>query len=852
LSFAKIALRNLPRRKLRNALTLTAIMLGVMLLIGVNVAADSAMYEFKKYLDRTWGEIDILIVYGNGEPFGQGNVTLVRNVTGVAECAQRLNWHAAINNDTEKMIGITGIDTATDFVYKGYNITGSTSLEGNKVVVSESLYEDYNLTIGGVINVTTNAFGSDSWNRTYRLQIVGVYHPEQEQAWNYVYMDLTQSQNISSLTNKVSHIFVKVTDVGKTIEVRDDLREILGFNFDVTAPKVEDIQKIQSRVHGFKMGINIATMVSIIVCTFLVFNTMFMRVSERKYEIGVLRALGASRRQIFWMLFNEGIFLGIVGTVLGILVGFGFSKAFMILMQRAFGREITSFVLTPTHIILGIMAGLMTVIFGALYPAVKACRISVIQAIRPSIRDSRKGISNNIILLMLGAIVFLFGVLQTLTLIPAVFPLDIILVLAGAIVIATAIFRKIIPQLDSALSRISPSLGRLVSRNVSRKMLRSAVCFSIIGISLSFMVLMGGVESGLTIAMEQGIRDAFGADILLIANQSVPTSFVDNLTDMAEVESATPISAIWRAQISSDTKNRTVGVIVIDPETFPDLTNYEFVSPPSSEMVFDEMRSNNETLMLPRSLADELEVEANQTLSILTVTPSSRTNFTVAGIFTGAGLQFIYWTNRPISECIFISFDSQKTYFHGEYKAIVFLVNVEQEYKGMTSQVLERIETEYPEYGFEGRSKTLDDIVANVRVHINRVFLIFLTILYFTVLITILGITVTMVMNVTERRREIGILRSQGMSRRQVLTMILTEALIIGIVGFAIGLPCGLLLLKGMTNTMTVMGFWFPFITPWIIIIQAFLLAMAAAIAGAIYPAYKASKINIVEALRVE
>ncbi len=322
---------------------------------------------------------------------------------------------------------------------------------------------------------------------------------------------------------------------------------------------------------------------------------------------------------------------------------------------------------------------------------------------------------------------------------------------------------------------------------------------------------------------------------------------------MTEIEIATPVSVVWQGAKCFAAKNMTVGVAVIDPETFPKIADYEFISP-TPETVYEELNSNTESLILPKSLADDLGVEVGQNISVLTMSPNTRINFTVAGVFTSPVLQFISFGGfAPLSQSIAISFNTQRAHFYGEDKVWVFMVNVKPEYRQQTEQVLQKIEATYPEHGFDTQpsTATLEDVLSNVRSQINNSLSIFFIILYFTVFITGLGIAVTMIMNVAERRREIGILRSQGMSRSQVLTMFLTEALIIGLVGFIIGVPCGALILKGITSNMSIMGLWFPFITPWAIIIQALLLAVIVATVGAIYPAYKASKMDIIEALRV-
>ncbi|MEM3011441.1 MAG: ABC transporter permease, partial [Candidatus Bathyarchaeia archaeon] len=141
-------------------------------------------------------------------------------------------------------------------------------------------------------------------------------------------------------------------------------------------------------------------------------------------------------------------------------------------------------------------------------------------------------------------------------------------------------------------------------------------------------------------------------------------------------------------------------------------------------------------------------------------------------------------------------------------------------------------------------------MLARVESVINQTFLIFAAFLYFTILIGILGIAIIMTMSVLERRREIGILMSLGMSRSKILCLFLIEAVLVSFIGFLVALPCGIVLLKGTSTTMTLAGLRFPFVVPWFAIGQSLIFALAAAMLGAAYPAYKASRLSVVEALR--
>jgi len=845
-----MATRNVRRRKSRNALTITAIALGTALLVGVNIASASAMGEYARYLNRFWGETDIIIRYAGGaQPFEETNITLVNQIEGVKKHAVRLYWLARLSNDTKKITTLTGLDVQNDVDYQNYNITGSRNIQGTNVVISNKVAKDYNIGIGQRINVTTLVYGTQSWNRTYELSVIGIYYPSIASV--EILTDLVTVQNMSELQNKISMIVIKVEDSAKTIETRDLLQEQLGIEFDVLAPKVEAQERIQSQLQGFQIGLNIMIMVSLLVCGFLVFNTMFMSVKERTYEIGVLRAVGTSRKQVFLVFLQESILLGITGTVAGIFIGLLLSNFFAIVLEQAFqGLKISGMVLTPDAVILGFLGGLLTVMGGAIYPSVSASRVNILHALRPEMRARKK--IPDIALLTVGLVLFAFGVALVLQWTPFSIPyVDMFLVPIGLVISAAVAVRKAARVLVNPVTLLSSSMGVVLSKNVRRKLLRNAVSFGMIGISLSFAIMMGGIQAGIVLAVEDSVKEALGADIMLISNQTLPIGdFEANLTRITQVESVTPLNFFWRGTKVFNGENQlAVAVGVIEPETFKDVIKYQFVDPKSPNQVFQELSSNNETLILPDTLASRLNAKVGGNLTVLTAT-SRLTNFTVVGIFTGAALQWIQFSNRPMSESIIISLQSEAKYFLGRSEAMIFFINLKEQYKQQTSEVFQNIEKDYPMYNFKEHSATLQDLLSSVKAHIDRIFSIFSLMLYFAILISTLGIAIIMIMNVAERRREIGLLRSQGMSRGQILGILLTEAGFLGLVGFLIGLPSGLLLLKSATSTTTAVGFLLPYIIPWSAILQSLVLAVVASLVGALYPALTASRMSITKALQ--
>ena len=126
---AKIASRNLPKRRARTILTITAVFLGVALLIGINMATSSALGEFNNYINKFWGATDIVVTSGNGLQFSNQTLNTVENSALVHQTAERLVWGGLIGTTSSNTtFFLTGVNPTNDFDYATFNITGTRQL----------------------------------------------------------------------------------------------------------------------------------------------------------------------------------------------------------------------------------------------------------------------------------------------------------------------------------------------------------------------------------------------------------------------------------------------------------------------------------------------------------------------------------------------------------------------------------------------------------------------------------------------------------------------------------------------------------------------------------------------------
>jgi ABC-type antimicrobial peptide transport system permease subunit len=227
-------------------------------------------------------------------------------------------------------------------------------------------------------------------------------------------------------------------------------------------------------------------------------------------------------------------------------------------------------------------------------------------------------------------------------------------------------------------------------------------------------------------------------------------------------------------------------------------------------------------------------------------------NYTVVGVAQGAWLDIMSFGNFMLSEASYISYNNLNATFPNTNKnyndtANLFFVKVNP-----NTNIEQTKNNLIQDYGDQYKLSitTYDDAVNRVRSSIDEIFYILYAIVIFAVANAGIGVAAIMIMNVSERKREIGILRSQGMSKTQVVTSIIGEATFLGVVGFVMGIIVGLMFHRVTVSYMRLEGFPMAFIMPYEAMAVILVLAVATAVISSVYPADKASKLDIVDAIR--
>jgi len=599
-------------------------------------------------------------------------------------------------------------------------------------------------------------------------------------------------------------------------------------------------EEIRENLSFLQIFLLVFAFIAILVGSFLIFNTFSITVAQRISEFGMLRTLGASRRQILTDVVVESLAIGIVGAVIGI--GGGFLIAMLLNgLLEAFEIDLptTALVMESRTIVVSLLIGIVVTVLSSIVPAVRSTRVPPIAALRavspaPSRRRRLIGI---VVSLLLGAgglamiLIGLFGGASSGTAAG--------LIGGGAVVMvfAVSLFSPhLVPPLATVagwpLQRLRRLLGRLARENAQRNPSRTAVTAAALMIGLTVVAFVTVFAAGLKSSVAQVVDENFAGGLVIqnsdgfspipggaaVAARKVPgVSAV--ATIRAEQAKLLPGGAGARVSAASRDVERTVDI------------EWKQGGPAVLRGLRDKQA------ILSDSFASDHGLKPGDRFRLLSQT-RHRPSFEVAGEFD---------SKLGVFGSVLITQAAMAREF-GQTQDTIDFVQVRS---GANPAEVQAILTQGVEKAFpvaevlnqqelkESREEQVDQLV-------NLVY----ALLLLAILISLFGIANTLALSIHERTRELGMLRAIGMSRRQVRTMIRYEAVITALIGAILGMALGLVFAALIAQPLKDEGFTLSY--PIGSLIGLLVFAAVIGVIAAIPPARRASRLDVLESLQYE
>jgi putative ABC transport system permease protein len=839
-----LASKYLLGRKLRSVLTTMAIVIGTLLIFGTNIMLPTMVKSFQSNIQAISGQVDVTITQKTGESFSRNVVNKVNAIPGIRDISGSLS--RAVNipagyypNSTITVLSLTGIIPQYAEKLRRYPIKSGRFLSGGdtqSAVITQSLADELGLKLGDKISLPTT-------EGSVNLKIVGLLPARSIPGNEEILVTLLEAQNLLNLPARVNTIELNLDSIDQVQRdnITHNIESTLGDNFTLGA--LSSGTEMLASLKTGQIAINLFGFLSLFMGAFIIFNTFRTIVAERRHDIGMLRAIGANRQTIIGMILAEGLIQGVVGTGIGLALGYLLGAGILALMTSTFQSMLHLTVGSPVisvQLVIGtIVAGVGITIVAGLIPAFTASRVTPLEALRPSFSDAIKSVSK--IGSWLGLAMIVASLLALISGGMELIALGALLFMVGLILVAPFLIRPMAGFLSKFVLAIyaREGTGLIAQSNLSRNPSRAAITASATMIGMAVIVGMGGMIWSITGGFLGILQRSLGSDYLVMPPAvAVWGSNVGAKGELADKLRAIPgvdvVSTLRYAAAVGD--GQQFSLLGIDPVAYTKVASLTFTDG-DPKTAYDAME-NSQAVILNGVLAAQTKHKAGDTIQLST--SRGLKTYLVAGV---AG----DYLNAKVMTA-YISHTNMWRDFHKD-EDIFYQINLKPGADpGIVEPKLNKVLSNYSQFkmvsgkGYFEENKQL----------FNAVFAFFYVLLGILTAPSLLALLNTLTIGVLERTREIGMLRAIGATRKQVRRMVTSESLILSAVGTFFGLLAGLYMGYVMVLGLKVGGYPVSYSFPYQGLIAATITGLVFGLIAASLPSKQAAQMEIVSALRYE
>jgi putative ABC transport system permease protein len=844
-----LAARYLAGRKLRTALTTIAIIFGVLLIFGMNTVLPTMIAALQANVQGAEGSIDFTITNLSGESFPEEVTTKVQHLDGVraasASLQRTVNLPADFVDgdparpDRVTAVNLIGVNPEMARSIRTYPVVSGRYLDDSddaSAVITQTLADMLSVKVGDTFQLPSAAGMTE-------LTVVGLLPGRIAAGNEEVLVNLPQAQKMTTEVGKVNILELNVEAFAmqeRRAEIQRNIEGALGEHYRVGTLVAGD--ELFASLQLGQIALSLFGVLALFMGGFIIFNTFRTVVTERRRDIGMLRALGATRRTILGIILAEGLLQGLLGTGIGMILGYllavGVLKLAQGPMSSFINLQLGMPVISPGLILVSILAGVGVTVLAGLLPAFNASRVTPLEALRPSVaevqykRNTGYGFVAGVVVLILSVAAIFLG--QAALIIPGGFAF-----LLGLVLIAPALVRPFAVLFGRivALAYARQGIGGLAQNNLTRQPSRVAVTVSASMLGLAVIVAAGGLVTSMTGTLGDMIRNSLGSDFLFVppsigvwgSNVGATPALAESLRRVDGVEAV----STFRFTTSSS-GGQAVSLIGIEPVAFQQVSGLSFTA--GDESAYKEV-ANGRALIANGAFLVATGKKVGDTVELLTSDGKVQYRIVAVGIdLLNAKLTTAYISQANLqadfgsSEDVFLQLNLRK--------------DADREAVGAQIKTLA---ANYPQFKVISGADYYASIMSMMGAAFFGIYAMFV-ILAFPSLIAMLN---TLTISVIERTREIGMIRAVGGTRNQIRSLIVAEALLLAAIGTAFGILGGLYLGYVFVTAIKIMfpmGYYFPLGGA----LAAVAIGLLFGVLAAIIPARQAAGMNVVDALRYE
>ncbi|HWU10126.1 MAG TPA: ABC transporter permease [Streptomyces sp.] len=855
----KTSMRNFLAHKGRMALSAVAVLLSVAFVCGTLVFTDTMNTTFDKLFAASSADVTVSPKAAGGADDVPENarpaslpaaaVAQIEKADGVkaAEGGVMSMSVTVVDSRSRNMGSETGAPTIagnwTRNDLRSMEITSGHAPRGpTEVMVDADTAEKHHLKIGDELR--TIAVTGDIEARISGIAAFTVTNPGAA----VVFLDTaTAQQKLLGAPGVFTHISVTADSGVSDTRLKENVAAALG---DGAAYKLQT-QDEAAAANKDSMGSFLDVMkyamlgfagIAFLVGIFLIVNTFSMLVAQRTREIGLMRAIGSSRKQVNRSVLVEAVLLGVVGSLLGVAAGIGLAVGLMKLMG-AIGMELSTGDLTIawTTPVTGLALGIVVTVLAAYVPARRAGKVSPMAALRDAgtPADARSGwvrAVTGLVLTGAGA-----AGLWAATRVDEAsegslyLGLGVVLTLIGFIVIGPLLAGAVVRVLGAVVLRLFGPVGRLAERNALRNPRRTGATGAALMIGLALVACLSVVGSSMVASATDELDKSVGTDFIVQSStgQLIVPQAAEAIEEVPGIEHVTHYKVLAAKLTNPDGSTVDEHITAADPTYPQDLRRETTAGDLSEAYGADSMSVGSDYAALHRiEVGDEMTVafKAGGTakLKVAAIT-SDDTSVDQGAMYVNATTaeRYVAADRMPQNMIMFAAAEDGRE---------------KEAYAALKSSL-----AGYPQYKVQNQADFKQDLKDQVGQLLNIVY----GLLALAIVVAVLGVVNTLALSVVERTREIGLMRAIGLSRRQLRRMIRLESVVIALFGALLGLGLGMGWGTSAQKLLALEGLGVLEI-PWPTILTVFVASAFVGLFAALVPAFRAGRMNVLNAIATD
>ncbi|MCB1000255.1 MAG: FtsX-like permease family protein [Acidimicrobiales bacterium] len=842
----RLAFKSALARKGRLVLTSLAVIAGCAFLSGVFVFSDTIQGSFDKLFADAYEDTDAFVRSSNvieGD-FGQESrdrlpdsvIADVAAVPGVRAAFGDVQGFASIATADGDTIGQDG-PPRFGSVWIGASESPWDLAEGagptgpGEVVVDRQTAKNGSLEVGDTVRIT-----SQGGSRAFTVSGIATFAGnDSSNGASWALFDLPTAQEfVIAQPDLVDAVIV----VGDGSATDDDLAAAIRQQFDgqevevLTGAEIteENQSAVEEGLQFFTIFLTIFAVISLFVGSFIIYNVFSISAAQRQRENALLRAVGASRGQVTRVLFVEALLIGVIGGLLGFAGGVALAFGIMQLLSAiGFGPSDTALTVQPWVLVVSVIVGAFVTLVCAIVPAVRAGRVPPLAAMRDVAVDrtsvSRVRLVGGAVILVLAITATVLGITgSAVWLGPGVAGLFASLVVLGPL-LAAPVSRVV----TRPLTAIRGVTGEIAGRNAATNPKRTALTAGALAIGLALLIGVSTLGSSVKTSIRESIGEQFTGDFAVSTSDSqgfggLPVSMTDELNELPEVEVAVGIG-VNIVQLIEDGEPAGKTVLTVDAARAATLFELPFTEGGWSSLDADG-------ILMSKDKADRDGLGIGDPVTAV-FTSGERRDLTLVGIFDSEDFGNLIVDRQLFADQAADQFDVQ-----------VLVQSASGVSTADATAAIESVTGQYPTAKVQTRDAFIDDQASQVDGFLNFIY----ALLGMSVFIAVLGIVITLLLAIYERRRELGLVRAIGMTRPQVRSSIRWEAAITAVLGALMGTVLGVALGYIVVKALEDQGlnsFSISVVSIVVFVVASILVAIAAAW----IPARRAANADILQAI---